>query len=113
VTVCDLVLGPAGDETNVAACLEEVVGRLRMPQGGKVAPGDLTTRARGLVLREPDGVPPLAVELSSSSLSRPSEEQVSAAALNGVRRGGLAGADHHPVALPRAGGQVGPAGVWL
>jgi hypothetical protein len=27
--VCDLVLGPADDETNVAACLEEVTGRLR------------------------------------------------------------------------------------
>jgi hypothetical protein len=100
VTVCDLVLGPAGDETNVGACLEEVVGRLRMPQGGKVAPGDLTTRARGLVLREPDGVPPLAMSLSLSSLSGPSETQVSMAALNGVQWGGGAGTGRRPVALP-------------
>jgi hypothetical protein len=52
-----------------------------------VTPGDLTSRARGLVLMEPDGVAPLAVALFLSSLSRPSEIQVSVAALNGVRWG--------------------------
>jgi hypothetical protein len=33
--VCNLVLGPVGDETNVDARLEEVIGRLRMAQGGQ------------------------------------------------------------------------------
>jgi hypothetical protein len=63
-------------------------------------PGDLTSRAHGLVLREPDGVPPLAVALSPSSLSGPFEMQVSAVALNGVQWGGGASADRCPVALP-------------
>jgi hypothetical protein len=43
--------------------------------------------AHGLVLREPNGVPPLAVVLSPSSLSRPFEMHVRAVALNGVRWG--------------------------
>jgi hypothetical protein len=84
---CDLVLGPVGDETNMVAHLEEVAGRLRMARGWQVTPGDLTSRARGLVLMEPDGVAPLAVALFLSSLSGPSEMHVSVAALNGVRWG--------------------------
>jgi hypothetical protein len=71
--VCGFVLGPAGDETKVVADLEEVTGRLRMAQCGQGAPGDLTSRAHGLVLREPNEVPPLVVALSPSSLSGPSE----------------------------------------
>jgi hypothetical protein len=64
--------------------------------------GDLTSWARGLVLREPDGVPLLAVALSPSSLSGPSELQVSAATLNVVWWGGGGGdgTDRHHVALP-------------
>jgi hypothetical protein len=85
--VCNLVLGPAGDETNVAAHPEEIAGRLRIARGGQGPPRDLTTRAHGLVLREPDGVPPLAVALSPSCRSGPSETQVSAATLNGVQWG--------------------------
>jgi hypothetical protein len=51
------------------------------------APGDFTSRACDLVLREPDGVPPLAVAFSQSSLLGLSEMQVSVAALNRVRWG--------------------------
>jgi hypothetical protein len=47
-------------------------------------PRDFSSRARGLLPREPDGVPPLAVALRKSSLSVPSKMPVSAAALNGV-----------------------------
>jgi hypothetical protein len=68
----------------VAARLEEVTGRLRMARGGQGAHGDLTSQARGLVLREADGAPPLAVALSPSSLLGPSEMQVSVASLNRV-----------------------------
>jgi hypothetical protein len=39
---------------------------MRQEGGG---PRDLTSRAHGLVLREPNGVPPLAVALFPSSLS--------------------------------------------
>jgi hypothetical protein len=85
--VCDLVLRPAGNETNVVAHLEEVAGRLRMARGGQGGPRDLTSQAHGLVLREPDGVTPLEVALPPSSLSGPSKMQVSAAARNGVQRG--------------------------
>jgi hypothetical protein len=76
--VCDLVLGLAGDETNVVARLEEVIRQLRM---ARVRQG-----AHGLVLREPNGVPPLVVALSPSSLSLsgPSEMQVRAVTLNRV-----------------------------
>jgi hypothetical protein len=58
-----------------------------MARGGQGSPGNLTSRAHGLVLREHDGVPPLAVALPPSSLSGPSETQVSTAAVNGVRWG--------------------------
>jgi hypothetical protein len=85
--VCDLVLGPASDKGNMATHLEEVAGQLRMAQGGHETHGDLTSQAYGLVLREPDGVPPLAVVLFPSSLSGSSEMQVSAVALNGNRWG--------------------------
>jgi hypothetical protein len=85
--VCDLVIGPAGDETNVAARLMEVTRRLRMARGGQGPPVDLTSQARGLVLREHDGVPPLVVALCPSSLSGPSETQVCAEALNGFGGG--------------------------
>jgi hypothetical protein len=98
---CDLVLGTVGDETNVAAHVEEVTGRLWMARGGQAALGDLTSWAPGLVLREPNRVPLLAVAMSPSSLLGPSEMQVSVVALNQVQwGGGAAGADRHPVTLP-------------
>jgi hypothetical protein len=110
--VCNLVLGPAGDKTNVAARLEEIAGQLRIARGGQEAPRDLTSWARGLVLREPDGVPPLAVALSPSSPLRSSKTQVSMVALNGVQWG-AASTNYRPIALPQVGGRVGPVGVWL
>jgi hypothetical protein len=97
--VCNLILGSAGDETNLAARLEEGTGQLRLTRGGQGALGDLTSQARGLVQREPDGVPPLAVVLTPSSVSRPSETQVSVVTLNVVRWGAV-GADRHPITLP-------------
>jgi hypothetical protein len=71
--VCDLVLRPASDQTYLVAHLEEAARQLRVMRDEQGALGDLTSRARGLVLMGSDEVPPLVVALFLSSRSQLTE----------------------------------------
>jgi hypothetical protein len=80
--ICDLVLGLAGDQTCLVACLDEATGRLRATRGEQGGLEGLASRACVPVLGEAGEVPPVAVAMSLSP--KLTETQVDAMAVNGV-----------------------------